>query len=52
MDTRGYPWVFKYPQITHIEIPAWIWGEGRVRVPYLSNGAETDIILPVSVDTH
>ena len=50
IGTRGYPWVSKYPWITRIEIPARIWG--RVRVPYLSNGAETDIILPVPADTH
>jgi len=40
MGTRGYPLVSKYPWITRIEIPARIW----VRVPYLSNGAGTDII--------
>jgi len=45
MGTRGYLLVSKYPWITRIEIPVRIWG--RVRVPYLSNGAGTDIILPV-----
>jgi len=50
MGTREYPWVSKYPWITRIEIPARIWG--RARVPYLSNGAGTDMILPVSMDTH
>jgi len=49
MGTRGYPWVSKYSWITRIEIPARIWG--RVRVPYLSNGAGSDIILPVPADT-
>jgi len=48
MGTRGYPLVSKYPWITRIEIPAQIW----VRVPYLSNGAGTNIILPVPADTH
>jgi len=50
MGTRGYPLVSKYPWITRIEIPAQIWGQ--VRVSYLSNGAGTDIILPVPADTH
>jgi len=46
MGTRKYLWVSKYPWITHIEIPA------RARVPYLSNKAGTDIVLPVPMDTH
>ena len=50
MGTRGYPWVSKYPWIARIEIPARVWG--RVRVPYLSNGAGTDIILSVPAGTH
>jgi len=50
MGIRGYAWVSKYPWITRIEIPARIWG--RVQIPYLSNRAETDIILPVPADTH
>jgi len=50
MGTRKYLWVSKYPWITRIEIPVRIWG--RARVSQLSNGAETDIILPVSMDTH
>jgi len=50
MGTCGYPLVSKYPWITRTEIPARIWG--RVRVPYLSNGTGTDIILPVPTDTH
>jgi len=41
--TREYLWVSKYLWITRIEIPAWVWG--RARVPYLSNGAGTNIIL-------
>lgn len=50
MGTREYPWVSKYPWITCIEMPARVWG--RARVPNLSNGAGTDIILPVPMDTH
>jgi len=50
MGTREYPWVSKYPWITCIEITARV--RGRTRVPYLSNGAGTDIILPVPMDTH
>jgi len=50
MGTREYPWVSKYPWITRIEIPAWVWG--RARVSYLSNRAGTDIILTVPMDTH
>jgi len=46
MGTREYPWLSKYPWITRIEIPA------RIRVPYLSNGVGTDIILPVLMGTH
>ena len=48
MGTREYPWVYKYMWIIRIEILARIWG----RIPYLSNGAGTDIILPVPMDTH
>jgi len=50
MGTREYLWVSKYMWITRIEIPAWVWG--RTRVSYLYNGAKTDIILPVPMDTH
>jgi len=50
MGTHKYPWVSKYPWIIRIEIPARVWG--RTRVPYLSNRAETDIILHVPMDIH
>ena len=50
MGIREYPWVSKYPWITCIEILARVWGQ--IRVPYLSNGVGTNIILLVPMDTH
>jgi len=50
MGTRKYLWVSKYPWITRIDILALVWG--RVQIPYLSNGAGTDIILPLPMDAH
>lgn len=50
MGTCEYPWVSKYLWITHIEIFVQVWE--RTRVPYLSNGTGTDIILPIPMDIH
>jgi len=32
MDTREYPWVFKYLWITRIEIPARVWGRAQYHI--------------------
>lgn len=50
MGIRKFPWVFIYPWIIRIEIPARVWG--RTQVSYLYNGAETDLILLVPIDIH
>jgi len=45
MRTREYLWISKYMWITRIEIPTRV--RRRTGVPYLSNDAVSDIILPV-----